>query len=409
MMKLIVHCGRSKTGTSSLQASLGRSSESLQKCGILYYTGKFSNHNPLAKLVGKKGRLTEGESEAQIDQARQLVSEIQERLAGNRFSGLLLSAEYMENFSAEQFHDLMDLLQIAFDSVSVLMYIRSPHAMYLSRMQQKIKADHLLLKPCAYRDDTLECIDNWTRTVGADNLNVRLFAPDRLYGGDIVADFQGVLNEQFNLGIEGLTSTRENATLSSESVAALQQFRTICCSAHPRTFLNSSNHLIKTLFEIETESQYRFSKPRLRDEVIAEIYKNNADVVEAVDKRYPCLEFSKHCLADLDNIDRQPANKGGIIDSQKFEDIVKELDRQTLEALPYIALNKAISDYLNIKKKGLLLQKLRAQVKSLQARHAALKQEKQEMVQATDDSGDIALFKRVNGVLRRLAGKIRNG
>ena len=403
-MKLIIHCGRSKTGTSSLQASLGRSRGILQKHGILYYTGKFSNHNPLAKLVGKKGRLAEGESEANTEQARQLVSEIHDRLADGSFSYLLLSAEYMENFSAQQFHNLLDMLQIDFDAVTVIMYIRSPHAMYLSRMQQKIKADHLLLKPSDYRDDTLACIDNWTRTVGADKLNVRLFATERLHGRDIVEDFVGVLNEQFGFGIDGLTSARENATLSSESVVTLQQYRQICCSEHPRVFMNSSNHLIKTLFEIEKESQYRFSKPRLKDAVIAEIYKNNADVVETVDKRYPDLGFSKHCLADLENDRSVPVKNNFAIDSRNFEDIVTEIDRQTLAVLPFIALDRAINDYLNIKKKGLLLHKLRNQVSSLQARLAAVKQEKQDPAQDRLQE-ETAAFKKFGEMLRRLTGK----
>lgn len=405
-MKLIIHCGRSKTGTSSLQASLGRSRDILKKYGILYYTGKFSNHNPLAKLVGKKGRPTEGDSGAQLAQAENLITEIHERLSEGRFSHLLLSAEYMENFSAKQYHSLLDMLQINFDSVAVIMYIRSPHAMYLSRMQQKIKADHLLLKPRAYRDDTLECIDNWSRTVGAENLNVRLFAPDRLYGGDIVADFQGFLNERFDFGLAGLTSSRENASLSSESVATLQQYRKICCSAYPRTFLNSSNHLIKTLFEIEKENQYRFSKPRLKDEVIAEIYRNNADVVETVDARYPHLGFSRHCLADLENPPPRPPNSSRVVDSQDFAEIVNQIDRQTLAILPFIALDKTIKDYLAVRKKSLVLQKLKARVNSLQSRLAAVKQENR-MADRDLARPKTGAFKKFGGVLQRLAGKIR--
>ncbi|MFP4573200.1 MAG: hypothetical protein ACLFNW_09535 [Desulfobacterales bacterium] len=407
-MKLIIHCGRSKTGTSSLQASLNRGRDILKKYGILYYTGKFSNHNPLAKLVGKKGRPTEDESEALLAQAENLFSEIHDRMSGGRFSHLLLSAEYMENFSAKQYLRLLDMLGINPDSTAVIMYIRSPHAMYLSRMQQQIKADHLLLKPKAYRDDTLECIENWTRTVGAGNLNVRLFSPDRLYGGDIVADFQRVLNEQFDFGLTGLTSSRENASLSSESVATLQQYRKICCSAHPRTFLNSSNHLIKTLFEIESENQYRFSKPRLKDDVIAEIYKNNAEVVKTLDERYPHLGFSSHCLTDLEHAPSRSPNSHRVVDSQEFADIVKEIDRETLAVLPFVALDRTIKDYLAARKKSLVLQKLRAQVNSLQSRLAAVKKEEkgaeQDMARPKTRG-----FEKFNSVLRRLAGKIMGG
>ncbi len=406
-MKVIIHCGRSKTGTSSLQESLRRSSKHLQESGILYYTGGFANHNPLAMLAGKKGRQSAGQSEAYTEQAQQLAADIRDMAESRRFSHLLVSAEYMENFSADQFSGLMDILHVRPESVAVIMYIRSPHSMYLSRMQQKIKADHLLLPPRAYRDDTLECIDNWTATVGYDNLTVRLFSPESLDGGDIVTDFAYWANRRFALGINGLPGVRMNPSLSAESAVTLQQYRGICCAEYPRVFLHSSNHLINALAAVEQESGYSFTKARLRGEVVSAIYRNNADVVEAVESRYPALGFSRHCLAGLGSVPGQAADKASAVDSENFADIVADLNPQTLQALPFLALDRAIADYLAMKSKNSASSDLRAQVKVLRARIAALKQENQKAPGAAGAGRRHSLMHRIRGIFRCLAGKIR--
>jgi hypothetical protein len=288
------------------------------------------------------------------------------------------------------------------------MYIRSPHAMYLSRMQQKVKADHLLLAPRKYRDDTLSCIDGWTRTVGAENLIVRAYMREKMQGGDVVKDFRLLLNEAFHLNIPELSSVRANESLSAESAVTLQKYRKICCADQSRVFLETSNYLINTLFEIERKSSLAFSRPRLKQAVIREIYKNNADAVKAIDERYPELEFSRHCLESLENAGERDAEDEKALRALDFEDILADLVPETLAVLPYLAMDKAIHDYLDLRGKFFLqkipLSKLKEKIYSLRSQMAAIRAEYQETVNSRSWRAT-APFRRMARFFQRLRPK----
>jgi hypothetical protein len=137
------------------------------------------------------------------------------------------------------------------------------------------------------------------------------------------------------------------------------------------------------LARIEKKGRLHFSKPRLKDTVISEIYQNNRDSIQAVDEQHPHLEFSKYCLKESANPLSEQARDDAAAASTDFTGILADIDHETVSALPYLVLGRTIDENLNRKGKPLFQKdpssRLKAQVLSLRSQMEALKAECQQV------------------------------
>ena len=196
-MKLVVHYGKPKTGTTALQHALYHARRALAAEGVLYpasqrpredhriltalfRTPQAINPNVLKPFGGDPGRTARA--------ARALFDDIRRQVDRTRPAVLVLSSEYFYDTptaaSQERFRDLLAGLSA---DIEICIYFREPAEQYLSGLQQALKNGGR--RPAA-------ATDRGPREGRADRERVRpadgrRASPTRthLLGGDIVRDF----------------------------------------------------------------------------------------------------------------------------------------------------------------------------------------------------------------------------
>ncbi|GGL78847.1 sulfotransferase family protein [Wenxinia marina] len=232
-MKVVLHCGMPKTGTSALQERLAAGRPALEAAGILYPLSPVISHNAnflMQGLVAAEDRprylvhsLKGRDGAALFDD---WLAKIRARLARGGIDTLALSAENLwEITSPDPARRLRALLEdLGASRIEVVAYVRRPSDWYLSAAQQILRASHKVrrVRAIPYRAP----IETMAAHV-ADPGAMRVFAFDRgaFPGGDILEHFRREALPQ--VPPEALAEGRQevNATLSAEGMALLQDYR----------------------------------------------------------------------------------------------------------------------------------------------------------------------------------------
>lgn len=233
-MRLILHIGHPKTGTTALQTVLaGNSQTLLERASTLYPIKSMGVEKKHALLIPW---LLELENEAIQRRARcsgatlralshgcwrSLLDEV--HAAAPDY--LILSAEgfwMMRNASIEKARSIKDSLYSIASHVTVVGYLRSPAAYFASRINQKIRNFRAAPMPEAnyYRDS----IEAW-EGVGLDEYCWRIYEPARLVHGDIVDDFclSFLPLDRDAVALQRGGSERSNRSVSTEALVILEE------------------------------------------------------------------------------------------------------------------------------------------------------------------------------------------
>lgn len=182
--RIILHIGRHKSGTSSLQKSLSSNADLLASAGILYprygRNGKIAHH-AIAESLNPKTRQPKLDPE-QIAKGISL-----ERQRGEET--IIISSEAFQNISElSLLKRLITILKP--DQIMIICYFREYLDYAVSSYRQYIHANSQYVDFKKYikrRFNSMECfINNW-RQIG--NLKIKWFDVQTLLGNDIVVDF----------------------------------------------------------------------------------------------------------------------------------------------------------------------------------------------------------------------------
>ncbi|QFU76696.1 hypothetical protein EY643_14110 [Halioglobus maricola] len=225
MKRLVIHAGMAKTGTTTIQDSLGKACEALKSDAVYYPDWRPYNHSyELAALFRgdskagyyyrQFGAETDEEWEAERERLR-----LQWRAFFDSFTEgtAIISAEGLEQFFAEDVEALLEFARPSFDRCMAVIYVRHPLTSIKSRWEQAVKQ---LDEPRSGEDLLQECkrrtrfgaVRRWSKAVGEGNLVVRPFDPQHFQGGDLVEDFL------HSIGLESLTLTGEVEAASNTSI-----------------------------------------------------------------------------------------------------------------------------------------------------------------------------------------------
>ncbi len=250
-MRLWLHLGSAKTGTSSIQSALAGQRHRLREHGILFPdVGPNLHHNMLAVPFQRTpSRLYAHQWRGRFGELRQHAAEWWGHVAAEfRTSGcttLLVSAEHMYSLDPPHVDDVAAMLDDLLPQVSerrMLVYVRRPSRQYASRLQQHVKANHTLLGKLRVRHHGR--LVAWSR-VGA--LEIAEFSPDRLHDGDVVSDVVHRL---------GLPSTpgagpRTNTSMSAEAMQELQDFRRASFPHRKNIFTPASREHVQRVLDVD--------------------------------------------------------------------------------------------------------------------------------------------------------------
>ena len=220
MAEFILHVGDGKCGSSSIQASLYEAREDLGRAGLIYETATpKSGHFSLVRLIGEQ---TRGDDEVQLALARKTLDLIRARLPRNRH--ILLSAENFFTLDPERVVALCRMISPEISGIKVISYVRPPVSMYLSLVQQTLKAHHFFGLPQNYQRPIDRCLSRWTSLVGADNIASGIFDRDLLYRHSVVPDFARRLSALTGIDVS-LGASEANTSLTAEQLVVLQTMR----------------------------------------------------------------------------------------------------------------------------------------------------------------------------------------
>ncbi len=198
-MRIVLHIGLEKTGTTSIQAHCQRHAQALRAQGILYPSDLGpGNHVDLAtafaafELTGDM-RLRAGVgTEAELASfGAQVVARLKRQVARARPRCLLLSNEHLSSrcYGAE-IGRLRDMLAGFSDDVRVLVYLRRQDRAVLSLYSSYLKGqgtrDLAHMAAGTPWLDYRALLARWADAFGRDRLVVRRFPPPR---GSLIEDF----------------------------------------------------------------------------------------------------------------------------------------------------------------------------------------------------------------------------
>ncbi len=229
-MKILVHMGMGKTGTTSLQESLHAASGALRNRGVLYpdFGHQSVTHHLLVALCGCSNRLppallqSMGGPEAITEKAKvawdMLCRDVQRR----RPEILVLSSEhlFMMTDGAAKASLVNRLSSLSSDIVPIL-YIRHPVHGFRATVQQRIKTSNQPIQPHGARLQTA-ILD--TEAAFPTKLQMVAFDRSALHGGDIVADFATRFLSPL-VKVTDLPTHSSNVGLSAEALMLMARLR----------------------------------------------------------------------------------------------------------------------------------------------------------------------------------------
>lgn len=229
-MKVVLHIGTSKTGTSSLQRSLRLAAAEPATWPIAYptYPADRASHHHLAALyltdaylprvLSEGGRRSPVELRAEGERAWEAIA-----TAARSAEVLVISSELLYAIDEASIHDLASRLAGIGAEVEVVCYVRPPAAHYVAALGQRVRASRELLRPADHRLK-LDVRLGRFHDAFAGRVTVRPYDRARLVGGDVIEDFRATfLPEVPALPRPALGS--DNASLSAEGICLAHELR----------------------------------------------------------------------------------------------------------------------------------------------------------------------------------------
>ena len=307
--RCIVHVGMHKTGTTSIQSTL----HSIERRGDFTYMDLGDpNHSErvlnlfLDEPMKYRLNIRAGRDELAVKRFnRRTVEMIETSVKRCETSNMIISAEGISLLSESELMKMKEMLQLYFEKIEIVAYVREPASFMVSSLQQHIKAASGIFYPetlyPGYRKRLKKFFDIFSRE------NVRLW---RFGSSDIVKDFSSRLG--FEIEEEEINS--KNETLTTEALSLLYIYRRYGPKyGKGRRSIQANQNLIKALSFIGE------NKPRLSPSIVLPILERQRKDIEWVEK---CLGESLKTLP-------YPAGKKDI---GKIEDLEK-IDSKTIEDL----------------------------------------------------------------------------
>ena len=249
-MRVIIHAGLPKTGSTAIQSTLALNREKLAQAGFVYpdlnpppletsFLPTPGKHVKLAAFWSDRITLShrvareihDGDVETWSSAVKLEVADI---LSTARACGdtVIFSSEALGR--PELSHGLGNFLSTInrfTDNIHLLGYVRHPVDLYTSSLQQRIR---LLgrslerLRPSRWRSPQEVRVNTLRNRFGADRLTVRIYAREALIGHDIVADFGEFVQRTCGRSLPVLEpSHNDNASVSAPACAILTMLRRI--------------------------------------------------------------------------------------------------------------------------------------------------------------------------------------
>lgn len=259
-MRIILHIGTEKTGTSSIQKFCVDNREQLLRQGVYYPVSPadhLGNHIRLSAYFQEGGWVRHLHRDLGITSPQQLrqfrrqfLFSLTKELSRHPDKTVLFSNEHLSMCHVDdEIAKLAGLLRQFTDDIKILVYLRRQmdkyatlHATRVVRGEPGLKFDLNERELALPTFDYLGMLDRWAHFFGKKNIVVRPFEKQQLTGGDAVRDFIDVLGLQGDFAF----SREQNKRPSLECV----QFLTHMFEHIPRIRNNALHPYRRNLGEV---------------------------------------------------------------------------------------------------------------------------------------------------------------
>jgi hypothetical protein len=274
-MKLILHIGMPKTGSTALQEFFAGNRGALLKQGVLYPTVNVSrlNHNFLSLFLRQNDSaprkflsIYHGNTELMMRDAELNWQQIKNQI--NKYNPLvtILSGEQIfRGFQVGDVSAFKSRLQELTDDIEIVLYVRKPSAHYLSSVQQVLKASSRIPLPGAL---------SLRKVIEAIELNFKInpsvieYDRSKFFKADISSDFINRVLPELQSDLDYTSVHTYNESLSAESMAILQDYRAINHGNADNIVTRDSKRLLRVLQWVE--KNYQLKKPPVLIEQVAQ-------------------------------------------------------------------------------------------------------------------------------------------
>jgi len=192
-MKLIVHIGIGKTGTSSLQHFLWINKDVLKKYGILYPNVGVQDgaHHLMAKTFLEN-----------INNKNKLFVDLVNEIKRNHYNTILISSEGFSYLSSKHIRLFWETFSPIVEEFCVITYIRRQDVWYESMYKQYIKDSNIRYRNAFYFfNSSLDHISNFYKLIKRwidyhkpVKYIVKIYEPRKFYKENVIHDFLNILN-----------------------------------------------------------------------------------------------------------------------------------------------------------------------------------------------------------------------
>jgi hypothetical protein len=205
-MKLILHIGTEKTGTTTLQHFLSMNRDRLMENGVLVPRSLGTRNHRLLAAIANDDDLVDDfiirqqlqNKEERLAAKRRWLDSFAEEIKNKSPEKVIITSEHLQSRlrKDEEIERLKSILDTFFDKIAVVVYFREPISTAISALSTSIKygsvAGDIPFPKNDYFDNLVNherTVKRWGQIFGYENLRIRLFEPDALTDGDLIADF----------------------------------------------------------------------------------------------------------------------------------------------------------------------------------------------------------------------------
>lgn len=229
-MKLLLHIGPPKTGSTSIQYALEENRDRLARAGILQFTAP--GGGPPLRALGARFSADEALSRHPFTRRFSGPAEVRDWSA---LAWQALSAQVAQSdadlciLSSEHFSYGIDTpafvaaLSELFSDITVIAYARDPLSFYHSRLQQYLRGARPLAQlpmPADFSFGLRRMVETYADLIGPGQVILRNFARTNLVDGDVVRDFAAQL-ARFGKTVDIAAGPRRNEAVPGALMALL--------------------------------------------------------------------------------------------------------------------------------------------------------------------------------------------
>lgn len=288
-MRIVLHIGMPKAGSTALQTGLAALRRPLRASGVVY---------PKSPVIGKKQTLLISGLRAPDYLPRQLrqmyegrfpdfdrdaeawFRRLSEAVRARRPAALLLSHEGLFAVKDKGSLQLLDRrLRSLGGPVDVVAYVRRPSDQFISMAQQTLKASHDIRRP----QTTSYCatLEGYRKHV-ADALWVFPYDRTAWPGGDILRHFLDTFVPDVDVPLDQIRR-EPNESLSAEAMSVLAEYRKVFWPEANARFTPDTRRLIRALIAADADLGGA-RRPRLHEPVRRFIDHSSTDVLSLRDE-----------------------------------------------------------------------------------------------------------------------------